>query len=200
MNKNVIYMTDEYIYLYNNKHNKKIKVAIPKNIVVSGKIANINKFISKYENILKDNKLNTGIIGDKIKIIVNPKYTSADITLLKNIFEKLNYRKIMIDNELKYYKLTENNAWINVTDGFVLLTFINYYKKKETILIEKDFFSSTNELFKYIKSKVENKDIYLIGTGKLFSEFENNFERIFKNKTYLFTDSEYYLINCIANL
>lgn len=200
MNKNILYMTDDYIYLYNNKSNKIYKGAMPKKVIINGKIANINKFISKYESILKEYHLNNGLIGDKIKIIVHSKYTSADITLLKNIFEKLNYRKITIDNEIKYYKLNDNNAWINTNEGYLLLTYINDYKKTETILIESDFFNEQNDVYKYIKTKVGNKDIYLIGNSKNLDEFCNTFEKIYKNKTYMFTDSENYLLNCIAGL
>ncbi|MDE6284848.1 MAG: hypothetical protein K2M17_03805, partial [Bacilli bacterium] len=115
MNKNILYFTDDYLYLYNKKRGSIIRSGLPKNIVVNGKIANINKFIAKYETLLKEFNLNNGIIGDKLKILVHSKYTSADITLLKNVFEKLNYRNIVVDVETKYYKLQDNNAWIHAT-------------------------------------------------------------------------------------
>ncbi len=200
MDKNIVYLTDEYLYLYNKKKDNIYKVAMPKNVIINGYVANINKFITKYSSILKEYNLNNGLIGEKIRIIVHPKYTPADITLLKSIFEKFNYRKITIENEVKYYKMEEKKAWIHVNNAYLLLTFFNEYHRIENILVEKNFFNSKEEVFQYIKSKIKDKDLYLIGDGPLLDEFYECFEEKFGNKTYTFHDSENYLFSCLKNL
>lgn len=200
MNKNLLYFTDDCIYLYNSKKNKIYRNVIPKGIIIHGRIANINKFIGKFETILKDNNLNNGLFGEKIKIIVHSKYTSADITLLKNIFEKLNYRNIKIDNEIKYYKLNEKNAWINRNKSYMLLSYIDEYKKIVTYLLEEGLFFSEDDMYKYIKKRIGEKDLFLIGNTKKVEAMYNIFEKKYRNKTYTFSDCELFIINSVIGL
>lgn len=200
MKKNILYLTDEYLYLYNKKMDKMIKVAMPKGVVINGYVANINKFITKFESILKEYNLNNGFIGDKIKIIVHPKYTSANITLLKNIFEKFNYRNIIIESEAKYYKLNDKNAWINANNKYLILTYINEFKRVETRFIEGDFFNDIDSLFQYIKTQVQEKELFLIGTGSIYDSILSSFEEKYKNKTYTFKENEFYLLQNLVNL
>lgn len=200
MKKNILYLTDEYLYLYNKKVDKMIKVTMPKGVVINGYVANINKFIAKFESILKEYNLNNGLIGDKIKIVVHPKYTSANITLLKNIFEKFNYRNIIIESEAKYYKLNDKNAWINANNKYLILTYINEFKRVETRFIEGDFFSDIDSLFHYIKTQVQEKELFLIGTGSIYDSFLSSFEEKYNNKTYTFKENEFYLLQNLVNL
>lgn len=201
MNKNVLYLTDDSLYWYSFKYKKIFKTTLPKDIVINGKVANINRFISKLEKFLKSNNLNSSILGDKIKIVVQPKYTSADISLLKNIFLKLNYRVINIESETKYYKLTEKNAWLNIFNNYTILTFINEYKRIENYCIENDFFDNKNDFYNFVKNKVNDKDVFLIGNNKeKIEDFYDSFENNFGNKTYMFANSEYCLLNWITNL
>lgn len=200
MNKYILLMNDEFLTLHDLKKHQTIKEKIPKNTVINGKVANINKFIQKYEDILKKHNLNNSLLGDKLKIVVHPKYTSTDITLIKNIFEKLNYRKITIDNELKYYKLDNKSAWINANNNYLLLSYINEYDKKESFLIENNFFLTIDDLFKYLKKRIENRDVYLIGSGEIFENLYQKFENIYKNKVYTFSNSNDYILDCLTNL
>ena len=214
MPKNILYLTDNYIYLKNTKTKKITKINLPKNIVINGKVANINKFLEKLEKITKEYNLNNKILGEKIKVITSCNYTNADITLLKNIFEKLNYRQIIIESEVKYYKLNNNKAWLNILDNYLILAFINQYQKKETCVIENNFFVfedkiskdkisenkvwenkiSLEELFRFIKNKIGTRELYLLGNGALISSFYDNFEKKYFNKTYLFNNHETFLI------
>lgn len=200
MKKNILYLTDEYLYLYNKKMNKMVKCTMPKGVIINGYVANINKFITKFEGILKEYNLNNGFIGDKIRIIVHPKYTAANITLLKNIFEKFNYRNISIENEVKYYKLNDKNAWINANNKYLILTYINEFKRVETKFIEGDFFSDMDSLFHYLKTQIHEKELFLIGTGSIYDAILSSFEEKYKNKTYTFKESEFYLLQNLVNL
>ena len=192
---NIVYLTDDCIYLKNKKRNNLLKFKINKGIIEYGKIYNIDKFIKIYEKILKDNNLNNNILGDTIKIIVSPNYTPADITILKKILERFNYRKIIIENEIKTYKLNNNNCYLNIFDNYMSLTFIDEYKKINSFIIYNNYFSNIDKLLSSIKDKIQNKEIILLGHGEfletVFQEFENKYD----NKTYIFTNFETYLID-----
>ena len=192
---NIVYLTDDCIYLKNKKRDNLIRFKINKSIIEYGKIYNIDKFIKVYEKILKDNNLNNNILGDTIKIIVSPNYTPADITILKKILERFNYRKIIIENEIKTYKLNNNNCYLNIFDNYMSLTFIDEYKKINSFIIYNNYFSNIDRLLSSIKDKIQNKEIILLGHGEfletVFQEFENKYD----NKTYIFTNFETYLID-----
>ncbi len=192
---NVLYLTDDCIYLKNKKKNKLIKYKINLGIIEYGKIYNIDKFIKLYEKILKDNNLNNNLLGDTIKIIVSPNYTPADITLLKKLFERFNYRKIVVDNEIKTYKLNNNNCYLNVFDNFMNLSFIDEYKKINSFIIYNNYFLTIDKLLSSIKDRIQNKEIILLGHGEFLQKIFEYFENKYDNKTYIFTNFETYLID-----
>ncbi len=199
MKKQVLYLTDNWIYFYNYKVEKKYKASLPKGIVKNGKIADIEKFIIKYETILKENHLNGSILGDKLLIFVHMKYTKADIALLKSVFEKMNYRDIRVVYEDKFYDLNNDNVWINYNEGYLLLSYMNEASRIKSFLIEENFFDEEREMYEFIKRKVGVRDIYVIGNNKKIDKFYKEFELLFKNNTYIFTDSETYLLNHLIN-
>lgn len=192
---NMVYLTDETIYFKNVKTNKIIKQKINKNIIINGKVANIDKFMNVFDKILKDNNINNNIFGDTIKIIVNPTYTNSDNYLIKNLLEKFNFRKVLIENEIKNYKLNKENCYLNINNEYILMTYINEYQKIENYIIPNNFFNDEKSLFDYIKQKIKNKVVYLIGTGEKLNMFFNNFEQDYGNSTYLINDSDIYLLN-----
>ena len=192
---NIVYLTDETIYFKNVKTNKIIKQKINKNIIINGKVANIDKFMNVFDKILKDNNINNNIFGDTIKIIVNPTYTNSDNYLIKNLLEKFNFRKVLIENEIKNYKLNKENCYLNINNEYILMTYINEYQKIENYIIPNNFFNDEKSLFDYIKQKIKNKVVYLIGTGEKLNVFFNNFEQDYGNSTYLINESDIYLLN-----
>ena len=191
---NTIYLTDDTIYVKNKKRNNIIKYKINKNIILYGKVYNIEKFTNVYSMLLSENKLNNNLFGDTIKIIINPTYTPADIFFLKTIFEKFNYRKIVFEQETKKYKLNQSNAYLNIFDNYLLLSYIDEYKKTKSFLIPNNYFNTLNDTLKYIKNKIANKDLYLIGKGEILTEIFNSFEKKYQNKTYIYKDSEVFLL------
>ena len=192
---NVLYLTDDFIYLKNKKKDKLVKHKINSGIIEYGKIYNIDKFIKVYEKLLKDNNLNNNLLGDTIKIIVSPNYTPADIIILKKLFERFNYRKIIVDNEIKTYKINNNNCYLNIFDNFITLSFIDEYKKINSFTIYNNYFPTIDKLLSSIKDKIQNKEIILLGHGEFLQQIFEHFENKYDNKTYIFTNFETYLID-----
>lgn len=192
---NIVYITDDCIYLKNKKRNLFIKSNINKGIIECNKIYNIEKFIKSYEKILKDNNLNNNLIGDTIKIIVTPNYYPSDIFMLKKIFEKFNYRKIIVENEIKTYKLNNTNSYLNIFENFSFLTYIDEYQKIKSFVINNNYYLDINSLIKTIKDRINNKDILIIGHGKLLQDIFNKYESTYNNKTYLYSNYDTYVID-----
>ena len=190
--KNILYLTDNSIYY---KTNKIIKYPINQGIVINSKIGNIKKFNKILEELLKSNKLNNSILGNKIKVIINNTWTKADIELLKNILINLNYRKIDFEYDYKYYHLNNKNAYLNILDNYMLLTIINEYHKIKTILINNDLFDSIDEKMDYIAKAINNKELFILGYGEDLITIFNKFEEKYNITTYMFSNNESYILD-----
>ena len=192
---NIVYLTDEYIYLNNKKKKDIIRYKINDGIISGGKISNIKNFIKTYEKLLNEFHLNNSLFGDAIKIIVLPSYLPSEINMLKNIFMVFNYRKIIIEKELKYFKLSNNNAYINVYNNYISISYFDEFKKINNLYFEPKLFKNEQDLIKYLKYILNSKEIYLLGNGNLlntiFSDLENNTGL----KTYLYSNHETYILD-----
>lgn len=197
---NLLYMTDDILYLKNRKKQNIIKYKLSKNTIRYGKIHNISKFMKEYNKLLNENHLNNNLFGDTIKIIINPLYNPADIVFLKQIMEKFNYRKIVFENEAKRYKLNMQKAYLNIYDNYMFLSYIDEYKKTKSYFIPADFFDSIQELLGYIKRKIKDKDLYLIGKGEMLNEVFNVFEKEYQSKTYIYKNHELFLLESVHSM
>lgn len=192
---NIVYLTDDYIYLKHKKNNNIIKYKLNKNIVEAGKIANQPKFIKSYEQLLNINHLNNSLFGETIKILISPNYNQADIRVLKNLFMCFNYRKVIVENIFKILKLDKNSFYINGYEEYIELFYLDEFNKNNYLLINANLFFTTDDLFKYLKYRVKNKELYLLGNSDLLSEIFTFFEEKYNNKTFMFSNNELYLIN-----
>lgn len=199
--ENIIYLTDKYLYMYSSKKNKKYKFKMDEGIILTGKIANYQKFIKRYFEILKEQKVNNSFIGEKLHLIVNHNYTDVDRFIIQKIFLYFNYRNIKIDDDINYYKLNNNNVWLNLQDKYFTIYFYNKYGEKEYFLIKNNEFKNNNDLNKYIKYLVDAKDLFLIGDDNKVREMYYSFEKKFSNITYTFSNNEFYLIDkCLKKI
>lgn len=196
--KNILYIADDVLYLKTKKYKNIIECRLSKGILKYGRIANITKFIKEYEIFLNKYKLNNSLLGDTLKIIVNSSYLSSDITLLKKIFNNFNYRKVMVMYEYKLYKLNSKNVYLNVYDNYLEIIFLDEYKKIQSILVNKNMFLNKLDLYKYLKYIVLDREIYLIGEGNLLEEIFLEYEEMYHNNTYLYTNHSTYLLDRIT--
>ena len=192
---NIVYLTDEYIYLKNKKKKDIIRYKINDGIISSGKISNIKNFIKTYEKLLNEFHLNNSLFGDAIKIIVLPSYLPSEINMLKNIFMVFNYRKIIIEKELKYLKLSNNNAYINVYNNYISISYLDEFKKINNLYFEPKLFKNEQDLIKYLKYILNSKEIYLLGNGNLLNTIFSDLENKTGLKTYLYSNHETYILD-----
>lgn len=191
---NILHITDDYLYLKAKKHKNIIKQKLALNTVYGGKIYNIKKFMKTFEKLLNENHLNNSLFGETIKIIVSSNYTPADITFLKNIMTCFNYRKIVIEKKLNYYKLNEKNTYINIFDNYFNVTFLDEYKKINNIYMETKSFYNNEDILNYINYITKDKEVCLLGSGDLLKETFANLENKFNKKTYIFSNHETLII------
>lgn len=188
-----LYFTDDKLYL--NYNDLIITKSIPKDIIKNSRINNTEKFIKVYNEMLKENKINLGLFGSSIKIIITSAYNKNDIKFIKNLFNSLNYSKVHIDSFFKSYNLTQDNAYLNCNNHYYILSYLDEYKERKSIFIEHDMFQNINDFMKYVKSQIDDRDLYLVGDSDymetIFSEFENKYQ----NKTYIFSNSRVYFVS-----
>ena len=192
---NIVYLTDEYIYLKNKKKKDIIRYKINDGIISGGKISNIKNFIKTYEKLLNEFHLNNSLFGDAIKIIVLPSYLPSEINMLKNIFMVFNYSKIIIEKELKYLKLSNNNAYINVYNNYISISYLDEFKKINNLYFEPKLFKNEQDLIKYLKYILNSKEIYLLGNGNLLNTIFSDLENKTGLKTYLYSNHETYILD-----
>ena len=192
---NIVYLTDEYIYLKNKKKKDIIRYNINDGIISGGKISNIKNFIKTYEKLLNEFHLNNSLFGDAIKIIVLPSYLPSEINMLKNIFMVFNYRKIIIEKELKYFKLSNNNAYINVYNNYISISYLDEFKKINNLYFEPKLFKNEQDLIQYLKYILNSKEIYLLGNGNLLNTIFSDLENKTGLKTYLYSYHETYILD-----
>ena len=191
---NILHITDDYLYLKAKKHKNIIKQKLALNTVYGGKIYNIKKFMKIFEKLLNENHLNNSLFGETIKIIVSSNYTPADITFLKNVMACFNYRKIVIEKELNYYKLNDKNTYITIFDNYFNITFLDEYKKINNIYMETKSFYNNDDILNYISYITKDKEVCLLGSGDLLKETFANLENKFNKKTYIFSNHETLII------
>lgn len=190
---NVLYITDNYLYLKNKKSDV-IKYEVGKGIIYGGKIINARKFIKLYDKLLSDKHLNNSLFGDTIKVIVLANYSEVDINNLKSILNTFNYRKIMVVSEVKYYKLNNKSCYVNVNDNYLSINYIDKFNRVDNIFMESRNFKNNSDLMAYLDYVVEKREVYLLGDGELIKDIFNLFEEKYNKKTYIFNGAQTYII------
>lgn len=190
---NILYITDNYLYLKNKKRDV-IKCEVGKGIIYGGKIINVGKFIKLYDKLLSDKHLNNSLFGDTIKVIVLANYSEVDINTLKNILNTFNYRKIMVVSEVKYYKLNNKSCYVNVNDNYLSINYIDEFNRINNIFMERTNFKNNSDLMAYLDYVVEKREVYLLGDGELIKDIFNLFEAKYNKKTYIFNEAQTYII------
>ena len=189
---NILYLTDRVIYY---KGNSIIKYPIKEGIIINTKVANNSKFNKVFKEFISSNKLNNSLLGDKITILINATWTKVDMDVIKNILINFNYRRVDFLYDYKYFRLDSKNAYLNITDNNILLYIIDDYKSIKTVLINSDLFDNLLDKMEYIARRIENKELYILGSGEDLNCFFNNFEDKYNINTYIFSNHETYLLD-----
>ena len=191
--KNVLLLTDKYIYFKNNS--KILKYQIDKGIVINGKVANIEKFNKVFSKFLKKNNLNNTIFGDTIKVIINNTWTNADMFVIKYILININYRKIEFIYDIDFYNMNTKNAYLVIYDNYMILNYLDDYKKHSTILVTSNMYDKLEDFMDYIATKVLKKELFILGYGTMLQDFFNVFEDTYNIHTYIYANNETYFLD-----
>ena len=191
--KNVLFLTDSCIYFKNNSNI--IKHPVNKGIVINSKIADVDKFNKVFSKFMKKNNLNNTIFGDVIKVIINKTWTNSDMFVIKYILQNNNYRKIEFIYDIDSFSLNNKNAYLEIWDNYMILDYLDDYKKNNTILITNNMFNSIDSIMDYIANIVCKKELFLLGYGSLLQEIFNKFEDTYNISTYIYSNNETYLLD-----
>lgn len=188
-----LYLTDKYIYLCSK--DKIFKENINEGIIVNNRISKSDEFYKSISKIIKKNKLNESIIGKNILVVDLPNYLKSDKELISSILEKTAFDNI---NFINYNELLENNHTYNFNDCNAIITidennfFIDY----------KLFFNQdiTEAILNLITMYLNDQSIFLIGSLPNLKELALLIENEYKIKTFIYDDSDIYIINNLKNL
>ena len=77
----------------------------------------------------------------------------------------------------------------------MFVTYLDEYQKIKSFVINNNYYLDINCLIKTIKDRINNKDILIIGHGKLLQDIFNKYESTYNNKTYLYSNYDTYVID-----
>lgn len=185
---NILYL-DDYINLYSNKL-KKIIVEKPyKYTLCNGRVINAEKFRKKFIKIKDNYKLNNNLLNDNILVIINSSIKDVDKSILKEVLEELNYKKIEFINELDIIRLNKNNIFINYNESY-----FNIYQVEHNGNIKSSLYDNNYVNRKLILKIIELLSIKeVIFTGKNYKELLNLL-RESKYNYYYFEENDNLLI------
>ena len=195
---NLLYLTGNDAILYNFKYKKYFKLLLSKDIIKLGRIVDNSLFINNFKRFLNKHNINNNIFGESIIIIVQPGYEVNDFENLKTIFLSLNFKCITFLDEVKVYNLNLNNVWINIQKNYYILSLLDNYGKIKSYYVINNYFKNEMHLYKFIKYIVQDKSIYLF--GNYVDNFFNVFEKLFRNKVYLFSNNETFIIDSVIKM
>ena len=191
--ENILYL-DDCINLYNKNHKKIICVKPYKNTLLNGHIIDRKKFIEKFVNIKRENKLHNKLFNEKIIVIINASYKKEDKILLKEILEELNYKKVEYVNEINLIKIDKNMCFINFNEGYFLLYYLNYKGNVEMKIYANDYINKA--LIKDILNIINKSKIII--TGKNAKELIGLLEHT-KFNYYYYQKFENLFLNLLIN-
>ena len=176
MNKLILKLTDNFIYIYNCNKDNLIEEQIPKNIIKNSKIIDIEKFIEELNNIIKKNKLNNILIKNKVNILIPSYYNNTDKFLLDYTFKILNYYnyEFIKESDVYNYLLDSDNIVINLWEKQGEIS----YREKDKVITS--YFNINDNIKKDVeniivinnvncnKINIQNKNIIYLEPNKHF--------------------------------
>ena len=161
MNTYKAYINDDYIQIKNKK-----TIKIKSDAISNGIIINRKQFIEDYKKVIKDKNF----LSAAITILLNKIIDDQDIIYYTNIFEELNYSKIIIESTNNYL---HNNILIPNKNIYILYINNRYYYIYPFLL---------NEFIKIRKIKI----LRIIG--------DNNIKISENCKCYYYSNSQNYFV------
>ncbi len=179
---------DDYINLYSNRVNKLIQVFPYKDTLEKGRIINREKFLKKFNKIIKEYKLNNNIFNNNIDVIINKSLSLEDKMVIKDTLELLNYKKIKFISEIEYLNIDKKKLYIIYNYTYFYLYYIDYYGNLKILMY--DYNINKDLILKIIKLLNKEKTIIY---GKNYLELLNVLNKA-KINYYFYEKSENYIL------
>ena len=77
------------------------------------------------------------------------------------------------------------------------MNYLDEYKKINNIYMETQGFLKTDDILEYLSYILNQKEVYLLGSGELINEIFSKLEDKFNIKTYIFSNYETYIITSV---
>ncbi len=155
------------------------------NSLSKGNIVNIKEFTHEVLPLLKNLKINRGLIGEDAKIYLNEIITPINELFYKEIFTELGFNNIEICS-IKIF-LTENNTLYLISN------------KYSTHLYHGNNYYELNDLNIFQNLKFKNP-IKIFGNNPHINTLKNTLKNQVATKVYLFYPPENYILNLIKKI
>ena len=178
--QNIIYLNDKELILIRNQ-----EYIYEFNSLSKGAINNVSKFMQELNAILKERKINRGIVGEDLKVYLNEPLSPINETFYKGIFNDLGFNNIEI-HSIKNFLDEKDTIYLISNKYSQFIYFNNNYNELSNIEM------LTNINFK--------NPIKIFGNNPHIDELKNNLKFKTDIKIYIFYPPEKYIINLLKKI
>lgn len=150
------------------------------------KVINSNNFMIEINHIFKEKKINTHILTDNIKILIDSSYSDQDISLLEIIFKELSFNKIEFINWINKAENKEKTLILNLSSTNIKI----YYDQKTYIIniIYNKFIEILEPYLKILSKKYSIRSIRMFGDNESILQLRDDIEKKIGLKTYIYSN------------
>jgi len=153
--------------------------------VVQYKITNRNEFLSEFQNILQDKKINMHLITDNITIIIDETFSSSYIEYLKELMKELSFNQINFLNIKKILSPKSNELIIDIS-----LKSLKFYFSSNTYqlnIINNEYLPLILLYLKILPLKSLNT-IKIFGTNQAIKNISQTLNNLIPLDVYYYSD------------
>ncbi len=187
----IFFISNGILLLNNNKITRHI---IPS--VNNYKVINSNNFMIDINHIFKEKKINSHILTDNIKILIDSSYSDQDISLLEIIFKELSFNKIEFINWINKAENKDKTLILNLSSTNIKI----YYDQKTYIIniIYNKFIEILEPYLKILSKKYSIKSIRMFGDNENILHLRDDIENKIGLKTYIYSNPLIYPLELIV--
>ena len=178
--KNIIYLNDKELTLIRTQiYNYELSS------LSKGAINNVKTFNQEFSQIIKQQKINRGLIGEDLKIYINEPISPINETFYKEIFTDLGFNNIELQSINIF--LEEKNTIYLISNKYSNFIYHNsFYFELPTISILENF--------------TYKNPIKIFGNNPNINTLKNTLKSKVKTQIFLYYPPENYILNLIKKI